>query len=300
MDDYGFHQGDVWYRGRYDGDGMSSRLEFLYGAGGAGLLQVWIDGQFLGQDELPVGQARPPTLGSAVFTLPAKAISPGRPHVIAVLVRNDGHNWDLMADEAHKEGRGLICVSLSTPSGPRFAVPIGWKIEGMGEELRDSARGVMNVGGSFGELNGWYLPDAPAEAWRPTSPQAPLPAGTTWLRTRFALALPADHDVQLGLAFGDTHAVRSRRRYRALIFVNGWNMGQFIAHIGPQRVFVLPPGIINPRGVNTLVLAVTSDGKSENALEPLQLMVLRAARGGVPVQPVAAPDYAAWSKGRRR
>ena len=297
MDDYGFHHGDVWYRGSYRGDGMSSRLELVYGAGGAGLLQAWIDGHFLGQDELPTGQDRPPTVGSATFTLPAGALSKGQTHTIAVMVRNDGHNWDLMADEAHKEGRGLISASLSTPSGARFSVPITWKIEGMSEQLRDSARGVMNVGGSFGELNGWYLPNAPTAGWAPVSPGSPIPAGTTWLRTRFELNMPADHDVQLGLGFGDTHAVRSTRSYRALIFVNGWNMGQFIAHIGPQRVFVLPPGIINPNGTNTLALAVTSDGKSENALEPLKLVVLRAARGGVPIEPVAAPDYSVWSRG---
>ena len=124
-----------------------------------------------------------------------------------------------------------------------------------------------------------------------------MPAGTTWLRTRFELSLPADQDMQLGLAFGDTHAVRSNRQYRASIFVNGWNMGQFIAHIGPQRIFVLPPGIIKPHGTNTLALAVTSNGKSMNALEPLKLVVLRSARGGVPIELVAAPDYSVWFRG---
>lgn len=299
MDDYGFHQGDVWYRGRYRGDGASSRLELVYGAGGAGLLQVWVDGRYLGEDELASGQERPPTVGSAVFTLPAQALSQGQQHVIAVMVRNDGHNWDVMADDAHKEGRGLISASLSTPSGPRFSVPIAWKIQGMGEHLRDTARGVMNVGGSFGELNGWYLPGAPDASWRPTFPGSPTPAGTTWLRTRFKLDLPAADDVQLGLAFGDVHAVRSSRQYRALIFLNGWNIGQFIADVGPQRVFVLPAGIANPRGTNTLALALTSDGKSVNALEPLRLVVLHAARGGVPIGLVPAPNYSSWSKGRR-
>ena len=297
MDDYGFHNGDVWYRGRYQGDGASSRLELVYGAGGAGLIQVWVDGRFLGQDELPAGQARPQTTGTAVFRLPA-TMRKGT-HVIAVMVRNDGHNWDVEANELHKEGRGLITASLSTPSGPRFAVPITWKIMGMGEELSDTARGVMNAGGSYGELNGWHLPGAPESQWMRAAPGAPAPAaGTMWLRTRFTLGLPARHDVQLGLQFGKPGAIRSERRYRVLIFINGWNMGQFIAHVGPQRTFVLPPGILESNGSNTLALAVTTDGDRSNALEPVRLTVMRAARGGVPVEAVAAPDYAQWSKGK--
>ena len=77
---------------------------------------------------------------------------------------------------------------------------------------------------------------------------------------------------------------RSERENRALIFVNGWNMGQFIAHIGPQRTFVIPPGILNPNGANTIALAVTTDGKAGNALEPVKLVNLRTARGGVPLE----------------
>jgi hypothetical protein len=69
-----------------------------------------------------------------------------------------------------------------------------------------------------------------------------------------------------------------------LIFVNGWNMGQFIAHIGPQRTFVIPPGILNPNGENTVALAVTTDGRAENALEPVKLVNLRSVRGGVPLE----------------
>jgi len=73
-----------------------------------------------------------------------------------------------------------------------------------------------------------------------------------------------------------------------LIFVNGWNPGQFIAHIGPQPVFVPPPGILNPTGENTLTLAVTTDGQAANALEAVRLVPLAVARGGVPLE--AAPQ----------
>ncbi len=52
--------------------------------------------------------------------------------------------------------------------------------------------------------------------------------------------MPKGQDATIGLAFGDTSKLRSPVSYRVLIFVNGWNMGQFIAHVGPQRVFPNP------------------------------------------------------------
>jgi hypothetical protein len=82
---------------------------------------------------------------------------------------------------------------------------------------------------------------------------------------------------------------RSVAHYRALIFVNGWNMGQFIAHIGPQRTFPIPEGILNHHGHNTVALAVTSDGAAGDALEAVKLVTLHNARGGVAVKMVAAP-----------
>jgi hypothetical protein len=76
-----------------------------------------------------------------------------------------------------------------------------------------------------------------------------------------------------------------------LIFLNGWNMGQYIADVGPQHTFVLPTGILNPHGRNTLALAVTSDGGPANALETVRLTDLATVRGGVPVRPVRSPGF---------
>jgi Beta-galactosidase jelly roll domain len=84
---------------------------------------------------------------------------------------------------------------------------------------------------------------------------------------------------------------RSGGHYRVLIFLNGWNMGQYIADVGPQHTFVLPTGILNPRGRNTLALAVTSDGGPGNALETVRLTDLATARGGVPVSVVRSPGW---------
>ena len=297
MSDYGFHHGDVWYRGRAEikADAKAGtravgkyELDLFYGGGGGGMLQVWVDGRFAGQHELDTGRAFPETTDTIKLQL--GALAPGA-HTIAVMVRNNSHNWDLMADDAHREARGLIAASLSVLGGQRFGVPIAWRIQGRhgGEDGSDKLRGPLNNGGLYGEREGWHLPlggSAPAVAgWDKAKPgDAPPAPGTYWLRTRVPLALPKGHDTQLGLAFGDTNKPRSDRDNRVLIFVNGWNMGQFAANIGPQRVFVIPPGILNPHGDNTIALAVTTDGKPENALEPVKLVLLRAARGGVPLE----------------
>ena len=282
MSDYGFHHGDVWYRGRFDtSDPAANRLELFYGGGGAGMLQAWVDGRFLGQHELDTGRSFPETTDTVRFDL--GKLAPG-PHVVAVMVRNDSHNWDLMADDAHREARGLIAASLTSRGGRRFAVPIRWRIQGNqgGEDIADRVRGPYNDGGLYGERAGWHLPGVPGQGWTPAQPgDAPPAPGTYWLRTQVKLDLPRGHDVQLGLAFGDTTRPRSGRENRALVFVNGWNVGQFIAHVGPQRVFVIPPGILDPQGDNTIALAVTTDGDPANALEPVRLEVLRAVHGGV-------------------
>jgi beta-galactosidase GanA len=289
MDAYGFHEGDVWYRGRFTGSVDAQALRLYYGAGGSGMVQAFLDGKLIGQHELPHGLPRPITTGAADFKLPDAARAPGD-HVLSVMVRNNGHNWDLDADDFHKEARGLVSASIEPAAGPSFAVPIAWRIQGRkgGEDLADPVRGVPNVGGQYGERVGWHLPGFDDRAWKAATPAA---AGTTWYRTSFDLAVPRGQDATIGVAFGDTATPRSAgAAYRVLLFVNGWQMGQFIAHIGPQRVFPVPEGILNHRGRNSIALAVTSDGAPGNTLEDVRLVTLRNVRGGLPVRMVAAPS----------
>jgi hypothetical protein len=101
--------------------------------------------------------------------------------------------------------------------------------------------------------------------------------------------VPRGDDVTIGVQFGDADVPRSKGRYRALLFVNGWNMGQFVANIGPQRVFPVPAGILNHNGPNTIAIAVSGDGSPASKLEPVRLVTMRHVRGGVPVTMVAAP-----------
>ncbi len=295
MDAYGFHDGDVWYRGRFAGTPDAQRLRLYYGAGGSGMVQVFVDGVLAGQDELPAGLPRPITTGAVTIALPDAARTPGE-HVVSVMVRNNGHNWDLDADDFHKEARGLISASIERQSGPSFAIPVAWKIQGRqgGEDIVDTVRGVPNNGGQYGERMGWHLPGFDDARWaKATLPATTAPAGTSWYRTRFDLNVPKGQDATIGLQFGDASVPRSPVDYRVLVFVNGWHMGQFIAHVGPQRTFVIPEGVLNHRGRNVVSLAVTSDGKPGNALEGVKLVTMRNVRGGVPVRMVDAPSVLA-------
>ncbi|MBO3747364.1 beta-galactosidase [Streptosporangiaceae bacterium NEAU-GS5] len=260
-DDYGFHHGDVWYRGRFTGSASSVGL--TYGGGGAGMVQAWLDGTFIGQSTLATGTTTPATTGTATFPVSAGSGA----HVLSVMVRNDSHNEDGGVNDAHKEGRGLISTTLATAT---------WKIQGNagGENITDTARGALNNGGLFGERNGWHLPAFADSGWATrTLPDTNPTPGTAWYRTQFTLNVPAGHDASLGLTLTGTA--------RALIFVNGWNMGQYIGNVGPQHTFAVPNGVLNPNGTNTIALAVTGSGTQ--TLSGVTLTNLGTVRGGVPV-----------------
>jgi len=203
------------------------------------------------------------------------------------MVRNDGHNEDGGVNDAQKEGRGLISVQMTDANQAVVNPQITWRIQGNlgGEATADPARGVENNGGLYGERHGWYLPGYPDGDWTTTTvPASTAMSGTAWYRTTFGLHIPSVDDASPGITIGDPSTPQSSANYRALIFVNGWDMGQYIADVGPQHTFVIPNGVLNPDGQNTLAIAVTSDGGPGNGLEKVSLTNLGTVRGGVPVQ----------------
>ena len=291
-DSYGFHNGDIWYRGRFEGGAAMRRITLHYGAGGAGMLQLWCDGRFVGENELPAA-CRAHHHGCRQFTLPAEAQSAGT-HLLAVMVRNNGHNWDLMADEAHKEARGLISASLDAGSGAQLRGSD--RVENPGQSgwrghCRGSGPASPIMAGSMANASAGTCPASTMRAGVPPAFQRPMSrrarAGTARIST--SLFLPATMQPS---AFRS--ATPQRRARPALIACLSsstvTNMGQFIANVGPQRVFPIPEGILNHRGNNVLALAVTSDGAPGNALEAVRLVTMRNVRGGVPVRMVEAPQ----------
>jgi beta-galactosidase GanA len=149
-DDYGFHHGDVWYRGHFTATGNETGIN-LDGEGGIyGIYSVWLNGAFLGTQ---------PT-GPYTFSFPPSVLKKGQDNVVSVLVMNMGHNesyspYNNGANSTY-DPRGLTTAVLQ---GNTNAV-LTWRIQGNlgGEMLWDPARGPFNNGGLYGERYGWYLP----------------------------------------------------------------------------------------------------------------------------------------------
>lgn len=278
-DDYGFHHGNVWYRGHFVATGNESGITIDGEGGSNGLYSVWLNGALLGTE----------SGGSNNFTFPAGILQPGRDNVIAVLVMNIGHDEDYSPNDSYKSPRGIRTATLA---GANTAIQ--WKIQGSpgGENLVDPTRGPMNIGGLYGERHGWFLSGYPDHTWSKVSlphewNASGLPAGIGWYRTEFNLNLPSHSDVPLGLKITDDPA----RHYRALIFLNGWMLGIYANDLGPQHIFSLPNGILNPNGTNTLAIAVWGEDSSTAGLGEVSLYEYGAYEGGVPVALVNAPGW---------
>ena len=161
-----------------------------------------------------------------------------------------------------------------------------------GEDIADTVRGPMNNGGLYGERAGWSLPGYPDRGWdNMTLPSSSAQPGVGWYRTTFDLDVSKGVDVSLGLTIADDPA----KTYRALIFVNGWNLGQYINDVGPQHTFVLPNGILDPNGTNTLAIAVIAviANTASGGLGSVSLTNLGTVRGGAPLTLVRSPSYVA-------
>jgi hypothetical protein len=282
-DDYGFHYGDVWYRGRLTGAAGLESVSLSYRTGAHGLLMAWLDGEPLGSHRpRGAGDGQGTWAATADFRLPRALRARGGEdggHVLSVLVRRTQHGQD-----AYRAARGLASARFEGASPD-----VRWRI--MGAAAPDPVRGPLNTGGLYGERHGWHLPGYDDGAWEPGSPAAAPDEdrrqGVTWYRTTFRLDVPPETDASVGLVVGGTRA----RDVRVQVFLNGWNLGEYVGgDTGAPHTFVLPNGILRTRAAaNTLALAVLSGGDTPPGPGPVRLELLGSAAGGVPVKPVPSP-----------
>lgn len=287
-DDYGFHYGDVWYRGRLTGAAGLESVSLTFSTGARGLLMAWLDGEPLGTHRVGgEGDGTGTWAATARFRLPAalreaRRLRPdaGASCVLSVLVRRTRHGQD-----ARRAARGLVSAAFEGAS-PQA----GWRIRGAAAP--DPVRGPLNGGGLYGERHGWHLPGYDDGRWE----AVPLTGegaredrrqGVTWYRTTFRLDVPPEVDASVGLVLD----AGGGRGNRAQVFLNGWNMGEYAGDLTDSPgTFVLPNGILRTRAAaNTLALAVLSDGDTAPGPGRVRLELLGSAAGGVPVEPVASP-----------
>nr|WP_262700819.1 beta-galactosidase [Streptomyces sp. NEAU-383] len=238
QDEYGYHYGYVWYRGRFKATGTEKSLSLAANAtnpdtssAAVGAYSVWINGQF-------AGTAR---TGRRTFPIADRLLRKGKDNMISVLVGTMGHNEDFTWNsDDHKQPRGLTTAYLAGSDAQ-----ITWRVQGArgGEKPVDTVRGHMNNGGLYGERAGWTMPDSP------------------------------DRD------------------YRALIYVNGWLMGQYVNDTGPQHTFPLPRGILRADGRNTIAIASWSEDAKSGGLGKVGLTTLGNVTSSLRVADVAAPAY---------
>ncbi|PYH32129.1 glycoside hydrolase family 35 protein [Aspergillus neoniger CBS 115656] len=233
--DYGYYAGAKIYRGYFDG--INYTAVNITAAGGLAFgWNAWLNGHLIG------GHPGDPDLSAtnSTLTLPA----------------------------------GILGAYL-LPGGTRTATGFKlWKIQGNagGSKNIDPVRGPMNEGGLYAERLGWFLPGFPAsDDTEFSSTSSPLDgikqSGVRFYVTTFNLDIDSDLDAPIGVSLSAPNGTIAR----VMIWVNGYQYGKYVPHIGPQTKFPIPPGIINDRGQNTLALSVWAQTDAGAKLDTVEL-----------------------------
>ncbi|KKK12171.1 hypothetical protein P175DRAFT_0510530 [Aspergillus ochraceoroseus IBT 24754] len=267
--DYGYHAGTKLYRGRFDGKnatGVNVTVQNGIAAGWA----AWLNGEYIG------GALGDPGLAStqAVLSLNPSSLR-SRDNVLMIVTDYTGHDEDNVKPHGAQNARGVLGATLV--GGGDFT---SWRIQGNagGEKNIDPVRGPMNEGGLYGERMGWHLPGyrAPTTASTSSPLDGVLGAEGRFYTTTFTLDLDSDLDVPIGLQLGapeGTHAV-------VQIFMNGYQYGHYLPHIGPQSLFPFPPGVINQQGENTLAISLWALTDQGARLDQVELTAYAKYRSG--------------------
>lgn len=253
--DYGYYVGPKIYRGYFDGKTPTSVNITVSGGLGFGW-NAWLNGALIGGDS---GKDLLTTT-TTLLEFPQSLLK-DVDNVLTVIVDYHGH------DEA-STGKGVlnprgILGAILYPDGTRLNTGFKiWKIRGnAGASANiDPVRGPMNEGGLYAERLGWHLPDFDTNGWARNSPLDGIAkSGIEFYATTFQLNIDSDIDAPLGIELSSPNGTIAR----VMFWVNGYQYGKYIPHIGPQTRFPVPPGIINNRGKNTIALSLwahTDDG----------------------------------------
>ncbi|KAF8670795.1 Beta-galactosidase, domain 3 [Rhizoctonia solani] len=272
-DEYGYHQGNLLYRGRF-GSGATGVKLSVQGGFNFGF-SAFLNGAFLGS-----GQGRPESdpsggtdLVNVTYTFPVGSIQ--RDNILTVVVDNMGihENWN--ANDEFKVGFYiyqllLALIRFKAPRGIRGYELLGsgdftsWKLTGNvdGENTKDIIRGPLHEGGLYVERIGAIFPNYKfTSAWNSSKTDASCSpyvginkAGIKAYKTKFNLSIDQSTDVTVAFKLDRN----PNSNYRARLYVNGWQFGRHVSNLGPQTVYPIPEGILNHRGENDVLLTIWS------------------------------------------
>ncbi|KAG9081537.1 hypothetical protein FRC06_005514, partial [Ceratobasidium sp. 370] len=255
-DEYGYHQGNLLYRGAFEGHATGLRLS-VQGGYNFGF-SAFLNGVFLGSDQ-GNRAGKSIDLVTVSYTFPADLITPGKANVVTVVVDNMGLDGDWNSKDEFKAPRGIRGYELL--GGADFT---SWRLIGNveGEDTTDIIRGPLNTGGLYVERIGAIYPGYNfTSAWNSSktdlscTPFAGIgKAGIRAYKTKFSLNIDQATDAAIAFKFERTPS----SNYRVMLYVNGWQFGRFTSNLGPQTVFPIPEGILNHRGENDVLMTLWS------------------------------------------
>ncbi|PMD43524.1 glycoside hydrolase family 35 protein [Hyaloscypha variabilis F] len=242
-DDYGFHAGNLLYRGRFSGTTATGVFLAVVGGTSSGF-SAYLNGAYIGS-----------WLGSTSITNGTLSLSFSNAtlsstNVLFIIQDHMGHDETSGATNP----RGIYNATLLGPTKSNLTFT-SWKVAGTagGESNIDPVRGPYNEGGLHAERLGWHLPNFPDSSWSSSTPEIGLSeAGAKFYRTVAKLDLSRELDVSLGFVLGSPAGTK----VRAQLYVNGYMFGKFVPWIGNQVVFPVFPGILDYHGENTIALSI--------------------------------------------
>jgi len=304
-DDYGVHAGTQLFRGIFPTTPTPPTDVFLSLSGGTAFgYSAWLNGGYIGSWHGNASVAtQNVTLSFSNATLMSTEDDSAKENVLLVVMDNMGH--DQRSQALNPRGiLNATLISSATQQQPQYSFT-SWKIAGTaGSDTRavlDPVRGFLAEGGLYGERVGAHLPGFPDGEWEAYGAQSPAPsrrsadfffagqsgsaatpdagaggggavsrlrvpgAGMRIFRTSLpGLAVPTGVDVSVSFRLSAPNP--GQNRLRAWLFVNGYQYGRFVPHVGNQVVFPVPPGILDysaskslsTTGGNTIAVMVWS------------------------------------------
>ncbi|TDL23439.1 glycoside hydrolase family 35 protein [Rickenella mellea] len=297
---YGIYGGQLIWRGHFTATGSETSFALTVTGGVAFGYSVWFNGHFLGSRPGNVSQSE----SSDTWNIPSGTLSVGKDNVLTVFQAHAYSSIVETSTNGGKEPRGIRGYAINGGSTTFSSWKLGAQLGGAAN-APDTFRGYLNEGGMFFERIGAHLPGFDDSAWQAASSLSVAGAGVNFFRTTFSLNLPANAaDVPIRLSFTPS-AITSN--YRAIIYLNGWNLGKFINNIGPQTIFVLhclsfnAARILRRSSPNTLGVALWSLDGSGASIAGLSLISDGAFTSSFKFSDwTAAPDYAAQATKRTK